>query len=249
MNLFSKSIKDFKDYEYDPFQIIKEYKNIESLNQVRESIRAEINLNTPIRDHLLRQVTDLQNQVYGCDQTIRIYNELCIYGFGLHELKKLRQTLIEISTANNLSPQDVGKKFLKDVEDQYDDIVGFENKIITLKMEIEKIEAEVPNYKSTLHLRTLAAPSLLFLHQNGVLDSDIIFISVLVSDFKKSDFLLNLVRDINKNKDNKSNLSTYYDNSKNSDKVSSQNQNHNNNTDKIENWTIFIDKLKEWKNY
>lgn len=245
---FSRSINDFKYYEYDPFQIIKEYKNIESLNQVRQSIRAEINLNTPIRDHLLRQVSNLQNQVYGCDQTIRIYNEISLYGFGLNELKKLWHILVKISTANNISSQEVGKKFLKDIEDQYDDKVGFENNIRALKMEKEEIEAEVPNYKSTLTLRTLAAPSLLFLQKNGVLDSDIIFISELVLGFKKSDFLLNFVQDNNKNKDNKSNLNIGYENNNNRENVNNQNQNHNSNRDKIECWSVFIQKLKEWKN-
>lgn len=165
----------------------------------------------------------------------------------MKELKKLWQILVKISTANNISPQ-VGNKFLKDIEDQYDDKVGFENKIRALKMEKEEIEAEVPSYKNTITLRTIAAPYLLFLYKNGVLDSDIIFISELVSAFKKSDFLLNFVQDNNKNKDNKSNLNTGYENNNDRENVNNQNQNHNSNRDKIECWSVFIQKLKELKN-
>jgi hypothetical protein len=86
---FCKTINDFKDYDYDPYRIISEYKNIDSLNQVRESLLTEINLKTPVRDHLVRQVSDLQDQLSFCNQTISTYNRLCIYGFGLKELKIL----------------------------------------------------------------------------------------------------------------------------------------------------------------
>ena len=102
---FYRAINDFKRYDYDPWLIISEYKYIDSLNQVKESILEEINLRTPLKDQLLRQVTDLNNQLGWCSQTIGIYNELCGYGFGLKELKILRQTLVQVAVANNMTPE------------------------------------------------------------------------------------------------------------------------------------------------
>jgi hypothetical protein len=201
---FYKALNDFKHYNYDSWRIISQYKNIESLDQVRESILQEINLKTSIRDHLSREVNDLNNQLGQCNQTIGIFNELCMYGFGLKELKILRQTLAQIGAANNMTPEEVGKKFLKDVEEQYDDKVGFENKIAELKTEKIKLEEEVPIYKSTLTLQALASASLLHLHNNGVTDIDIICMRSLVSELKKNDFLSSL-------KDNQNDKNNNYD--------------------------------------
>lgn len=246
---FCRAINDFKRYDYDPYQIISEYKNIESLHQVRESILQEIDLKTPIRDYLSRQVSELTNQLSFCTQTIRIYNELCIYGFGLKQLKILLQTLAEISTANNIRPEEVGRKFLKDIEDQYDDKVGFENKIAELKIEKTKIEEEIPNYKSTLILQRWAIPSLLHLYNNGVTDQDIILVSDLVQDFKKNDYLSSFLSNQNKDYNNiiikvaMSKLNPGYNNNNNS-----QNKNNNNKQNKLDDWKSFIQKLKELKN-
>jgi len=243
---FCRAINDFEHYEYDPWLIISVYKNIESLHQNRESILQEISIKTPIRDHLSRQVSYLNDQLGWYNQTISIYNELCIYGFGLKDLKILRQTLAQIAAANNIRPEEIGRKFLKDVEDHYDDKIGFENKISELKIEKTKIEEEIPNYKSPPILQRWAIPSLLHLYNNGVTDQDIIFTSHLVSDFKNDDFLSSFLRNRNDH-DNiiikvaMSKLNTRYNNNK------SQNNNYNK-QDKHDDWKLFIQKLKESKN-
>lgn len=241
---FCNAINDFKSYNSDPWQIISEYKRIESLSQVRESMAAEINRTTPIRDRLSNQVSVLNNQLSWCNQTIGIYNELCIYGYGLKDLKILRQMLAQIAVSNNMRPEEIGRKFLKDVEEQYDDKVGFENKIAELKIEKTKIEEEIPNYKSTLILQTWAVPSLSYLYKNGVSDIDIISISGLVSDFKNNDFLSNLLWNQNYNNDiiskvANSILNTRYNNNS---------LNNNEKQNKLENWQLFIQKLRELKN-
>lgn len=205
---------------------------------------AEINRTTPIRDRLSNQVSVLNNQLSWCNQTIGIYNELCIYGYGLKDLKILRQMLAQIAVSNNMRPEEIGRKFLKDVEEQYDDKVGFENKIAELKIEKTKIEEEIPNYKSTLILQTWAVPSLSYLYKNGVSDIDIISISGLVSDFKNNDFLSNLLWNQNYNNDiiskvANSILNTRYNNNS---------LNNNEKQNKLENWQLFIQKLRELKN-
>jgi hypothetical protein len=49
-------------------------------------------------------------------------------GFGLKELKLLKNTVMEISTSNNISPYHAVKKFFEDIKGQYDNKLGFERK-------------------------------------------------------------------------------------------------------------------------
>ena len=235
---FSKLINDFKGYGYDPSRVILEYKSIESLNQAKIKIHEDISSNAPIRDHLLNQISYLKDQLYSCNQTINVYNELCNYGFGLKELKKLRQIFMEISNANNINPIEVGNKFLKDIEDQYDDKVGFENVINEYRMEKKKLKKEIPEYASTLKLQAIASTSLLFLHNNGVTNQHIISMRNLFLDFKNNDFLSDFVND------------RYNDNSQLDSHYNYNNNNINKHNSKSENkdWDIFIQKLTELKN-
>ena len=54
-------------------------------------------------------------------------------------------------------------KFLNDIEDQYDNKLGFEAKIKELRTTMEKLEDEIPQYKSNLQIQSQVAPLLLYL--------------------------------------------------------------------------------------
>ena len=47
-------------------------------------------------------------------------------GFGLKELKLLRNTINEIAYANNIPQNQAQQKFYKDIEEHYDNKLGFE---------------------------------------------------------------------------------------------------------------------------
>ena len=199
---FCKAVNDFKRYDYDPCQIISVYKDIESLNQVRESIRAEINQETTTRNLLSRQVSDLQNQLSFCSQTISVYNDIHTNGFGLKELKILQYTLAQIAIANNLRLDEIGKKFLNDVEDHYDDKVGFENNIAELKREKTRLQEDISFCKSMQTMQTTTSDALLRLHENGVTDQNIIFLSQLLSNNMNDNSLFNYFNNQNNSNPN-----------------------------------------------
>ena len=67
------------------------------------------------------------------NQMLMKYNELESMGFGLKELKLLFHTINEIAVANNLSVDQASPKFYKDIEEQYDDKLGFELKLDKLR--------------------------------------------------------------------------------------------------------------------
>ena len=66
-------------------------------------------------------------------------------GFGLHELSFLSNTVNEIASANDIPSKKAAKKFLADVEEQYDKKLGFESKIDKLKTELNKPDQQELN--------------------------------------------------------------------------------------------------------
>jgi len=123
------------------------------------------------------------------------YNELFKLGFGLKELKQLLNTLMEICLANNILVSNALPKFLKDVEEQYDDKLGFENAINNLQAEKEKPQAEVPEYQWYLQLQGVVGPIIYYLNSNGVTNEDIINLNSLVLSFKNSNFIDDIAHD------------------------------------------------------
>ncbi len=110
---------------------------------------------------------------------------------------------MESAYTNDFSVTDSVKKFFKDVEDHYDDKLGFEKKLQELKKEKEEIENQILGYKQYLQSQIMAISSLNYLSANRVTNEDIININQLVSIFKNSDFLSDpLEQNINKNIEN-----------------------------------------------
>jgi hypothetical protein len=97
---------------------------------------------------------------------MKIYRELDGMGFNLKKLKQLYGTIIEIAIANHILPQDAVPKFLNDIENQYDNKLGFETKIKELSAKIDELENEIPHHKSNLLIQSQVASLLLHLANN-----------------------------------------------------------------------------------
>ena len=69
----------------------------------------------------------LEQSVNSCNQTLSLYNELQDMGLGLKELKLLRNTFNEIAYANNILKDQACQKFYRDIEEEYDNKLGFES--------------------------------------------------------------------------------------------------------------------------
>ncbi|CAN5820324.1 hypothetical protein BH23THE1_BH23THE1_34360 [soil metagenome] len=223
---FAKAINDFKNYNYDIHLILKEYREIESLRQEIGSIQHTVNIHLPLKDNLLNEVSRLNDQISYSKQTMDTYYQLYKSGFGLKELKQLSSTIMEISLANNIRMHEAVSKFLKNVEDQYDNKLGFEKKINELKARMEELKDQVPEYQSYLKLQGIVSPTLIHLSNSGVTNEDIIGMNHLVLEFKNSDFLSDPI-----------NKSDYNSNTKTNDSMI-----------RSQYWNVFVEKLKELKN-
>ncbi len=117
------------------------------------------------------------------------YHSLNSLGFGLKELKYLANTVREIAVANNIKVEDAVKKFLDDVEKDYDDKIGFEDSIKVLQEKKTKLEQNNPFYKDMFEKQTAAALSIHYVKSKGVTDSDIINITQFVHHVVENNLL------------------------------------------------------------
>lgn len=226
---FSLIIKDFKKYKYNILDILKEYKQIQSLRKERDQIQNDINQNTPILQSLIQQVDYQSSRLDISRQTMKIYQDLDAMGFNLKKLKQLYSTIIEIALSNHIPVIDALTKFLHDIEEQYDNKLGFEAKIRELNAKKSDLENEIPQYKANLLIQSQMAPLLLYLKNNCVTNEDIINMSQLVVSLQGSNFL--------------SNTSSQGGNTVDGDRNKNTEKNSKN-----EIWKLFINKLRNMQN-
>ncbi|CAN5890757.1 hypothetical protein BH23THE1_BH23THE1_29980 [soil metagenome] len=180
---FVNMFNDFKYYDHNPLQIVKEYKQIESLRDEKDAIEGIVESIKKTRDELQCKIESLEERENYSRQSLDILLELRHSGFGFKELRQLKNTVIEISIVNNISWIDAGRKLVKDIESQYDDKLGFETRINEIKEEFKKLEYEVPGYKERLQSQVNAFGRLQYLYKFGVTDDDIINMSHIVTAY------------------------------------------------------------------
>ena len=122
----------------------------------------------------------MESQINQHKVTLDIYSHLEAMGFGLTELRQLWDNILEISEANEISHREAVSKFLKDIEEQYDNKLGFEKKVNEKRGELLLINRELNNSRQNLFLNPLVGPSLSNLLQKGIGEQDIISINQLV---------------------------------------------------------------------
>jgi hypothetical protein len=174
---------NFKYYDYNLLQIVKEYKQIVSLRDEKDAIQGIVGSIQKTRDELLCKVESLEERENYSRQSLDILLKLRHAGFGFKELRQLKDTVIEISIANNISWVDAGKKFVKDIESQYDVKLGFEARINEIKVVLRILEDEVPGYKEHLQSQVNIFGALQYLYRYGVTDDDIINMTHVVTSY------------------------------------------------------------------
>jgi hypothetical protein len=174
VSLFAKAINGLGQYGYDVDKIIAEFSDLEDLKKHFELYRDSITALENKFANLNGQCNFLEQMINSHRQTLSVYNELEQIGFGLKELKLLMHTVSEIALANSISRDRAAQKFFKDVEEQYDDKLGFESKLEKLRSDVIYINGELATLRSKLLVQPLVGPVLQRLIENGVKEQDII---------------------------------------------------------------------------
>jgi phage shock protein A len=174
VSLFAKAIYGLGQYDYDVAKIITEFSDLEELKNHFQLYRDSIQALEKKFANLKGECDFLEQKVNSHRQTLALYYELEQMSFGLKELKLLRHTVVEIAKANNISSKEALQKFIKDVEEQYDDKLGFESKLDKLRSDIVNINNELGISRSKLLVQPFIGPALQTLFANGIKEQDII---------------------------------------------------------------------------
>jgi hypothetical protein len=177
---FSQLINDFKEHGYDVEEIIQEYLKSLSIKLEIKTHKAEMQSLQNQKNDLTESLAYLESQTSQHRQTMGIYRELEGMKFGLKEIKQLWNSILEIAEANGISHLEAVSKFLKDMEEQYDDKLGFEAKIKEKRGELALVNRELSISRQILSFTPLIGPSLSNLFQKGIGEQDIVGMSQLV---------------------------------------------------------------------
>jgi len=168
-----------KQEGYDVGTVLKDFSDLDSMRKDFAFYRTEnANLKKEY-DGLKDRCYSLEQTIQSHNQTISKYNELSAIGFGLKELKQLWHTITEVATANGIKHDLALHKFLKDIEEDYDNKVGFELKLNQLRSEIIRVTNNINISRATWQLQPLTGPSLERLFAKGILEQDIVEIADL----------------------------------------------------------------------
>jgi hypothetical protein len=171
---FAKVFREISKKGYDVGQVIEEYSDLESARNDYSHYKGSIT-DLEMKCNDLNQVySNLKQYMDFCKQELSLYHQLESVGFDLEKLKLLSNTIKDIAKANNISEAHGMQKFYKDIEEQYDDKLGFESQLNKLRSEIATVNINLNFSRMALLGQPLVGPSLQRLFSKGVVEQDIV---------------------------------------------------------------------------
>ena len=172
---FAKAVLGISQKGYDVGKVIEEFSELESTRSNYWDYKNSIPDLKIKYDGLNQEYSKLEQSVNSCKQKLSLNNELQAMGFGIKELKLLRNTIKEIADANNnIPPDQAQQKFYKDIEEQYDDKLGFESQLNKLRSEIATVSNNLTFLRTATLAQPLVGPSLQRLFSKGLSEQDIV---------------------------------------------------------------------------
>jgi hypothetical protein len=179
----AKLVNSLKQYQYDIEIVINEFLDLE----IRRLNYKYLQENTPTlenrKKYLERECSRLETMISMHNQVLSKYHYLETMGFGLNQLQHLWTIVNEIARENKIPPKEAVTKFLSDVERQYNNKLGFESKLESLRNEVSKIYQEQVTIRAGLLSLPLVGPKLMKLTQSGVTEQDIINIAAIFEKY------------------------------------------------------------------
>jgi hypothetical protein len=191
-------------FGYDASKVVYALSNLESLKAEHAKYQTWTQEVKTDYHGLSQEKSELQNVVASCKQSLLVYNQLAAdMNFGLKELKLLWNTIIEIAAANNIPREQAVSKFFKDIEQQYDDKLGFESKIDRLQVEVNKLNQQELRLLGEINAIPRLGLALLKLFNinddnNNNIDEEI---EVLIDKVRKSGGIKAAIRKLNQTTD------------------------------------------------
>ncbi len=171
---FAKVIRETSQKNYDVGKVIEEYSDLESARNNYMQYKASITDLQMKCSYLSQEYSNLKQSVDFCKQELSLYHELESAGIVLEKLKLLSNSIKDIAKANNMPEDQAQQKFYKDVEEQYDSILGFKSQLNKLRSEIATVSINLNISRTALLAQPLVGPSLQRLFSKGVAEQDIV---------------------------------------------------------------------------
>jgi hypothetical protein len=188
VGIFAKVINDFKKNDFDYSKIMLEYITSISIADKIKINDQQLNELEQRKKWLTESVSYLQNEVNTHSQFINAYTHLQEIGFGLHRLKQLYNIIIEIAKENNISShKEALSKFFTNIENEYDNKLGFELKVKEKKDELVLLNNQLNSNKTILQMQPVVGPVLSNLFQKGITEQEIIKINQIVNEFEEEE--------------------------------------------------------------
>jgi hypothetical protein len=152
------------------------FQNLDSLRLKQKFLQETIQSWENRYKDLKRECTTLETMIAVHNLVLSRYHDLDSMGFGLNQLQFLWTTLREIARENNINPEEAVTKFLSDVERHYNNILGFQPKVESLRSEVNRLRIELLSLP-------LVGTKLVKLTQIGVSEQDIINIAAVFEKY------------------------------------------------------------------
>lgn len=126
---FFDVLEGIKQFGFDPATVVSKYHNFLEREMGKIAI-----------EETRKELSKLQEETASHRLMLSEYQQLRSMGYDFKQLKRLADTIKEISDANGIPPYIAVLKFFDDIETQYDKKLGFDLKLDSQKSELKELE-------------------------------------------------------------------------------------------------------------
>jgi len=174
-------LQNLKENNYDASKIIALLTKIDSLKGEEQQLNSKLEEQRRRLQELEDRLSQINSELKKNENLLNELNELKQLKLDIQKLSTLINKIKRIAASHNIDPERAVSKLFEDIENKYDEMLGFEKRISSLKEEVRKLDSEIQEYQEkvdkvkteyaqlTEALRTIQA-----LRKQGVQPSDIV---------------------------------------------------------------------------
>jgi hypothetical protein len=198
---FAKSVRSIAEYGYEPKKVLAELDDIRYLARKREALEIGTDEMQKNLAKLNQQEYSLRHAINLHSENLSVYNDLEKMGFGLKELRRLLNTILDIMNSNGISQWRAVDKFFKDIETQYDAKLGFEFQKESLNIQIQRLKEGREMMFHIWRAQPYVGPMVTKLLQIGLKENDIVnvaetYLNLLGRSYSAEDLTKGMIKTI-----------------------------------------------------
>jgi hypothetical protein len=209
---FAKVFYDFKEKGYNVTSIVHLYQKASKLEWDIKTNENQIQALNNQLSELHQNIRSSQSILDMHKMKLDLYQQLDVMKFGINELKQLWLTVSEIKHGDSLKDFDRSENpvafFIKDVEDNYNDKLKFEDRVNEKRDELVELNAQVSAGRQALFFQPFIGSIFLSLFKTGISEQDIVEMSYI---FNESQTVHDLLADDSRNEEIQSDASSNKD--------------------------------------